>query len=239
MNFFVAFLAGLLTFFSPCVFPLIPSYISYVTGFSVDDLSHGDKKLLLKRSIFGSLSFILGFSIIFILMGISASFAGSLIFQFQNYIRVVGGAVIVFFGLAMTGLLTIRSLETEKRFGMKNKPVGYAGALILGMTFAAGWVPCVGPILSSILTIAATSGSRFYGGLLLFSYCLGLGSPILVSAVAFNYFLALYRHIVKYLRLISVVSGVLLIFIGLLLMTDNLTWLSDHLTRLFIFSGTH
>ena len=106
MNFFVAFLAGLLTFFSPCVFPLIPSYISYITGFSVEDLSHGDKKLLLKRSVLGSLCFILGFSIIFILLGISASLAGSLIFEFQKYIRVIGGAIIVFFGLAMTGILT-------------------------------------------------------------------------------------------------------------------------------------
>jgi cytochrome c-type biogenesis protein len=237
MNFFVAFLAGLLTFFSPCIFPLIPSYISYVTGFSVDDLSHGDKKRLLKRSILGSLSFILGFSFIFVLMGISASFAGSLIFQFQNYVRIVGGALIVFFGLAMTGILKIRAFEIEKRFNMSSKPVGYAGALILGMTFAAGWVPCVGPILSSILTIAATSGSRFYGGLLLLSYCLGLGLPVLISAIAFNYFLAFYKHTVKYLKVISIVSGVLLIFIGLLLMTNNLTWLSDHLTRLFMFRG--
>jgi cytochrome c-type biogenesis protein len=239
MNLFVAFLAGLLTFFSPCIFPLIPSYISYITGFSVEDLSRGDKKLLLKKSILGSLSFILGFSIIFVLLGFSASFAGSLVFQFQNYLRVIGGAIIVFFGLAMTGALKIRSLEIEKRFSMSNRPVGYAGAVILGMTFAAGWVPCVGPILSSILTIAATSGSGFYGGLLLFSYCLGLGIPILASAIAFNYFLAFYRHTVKYLKVISIISGALLIFIGLLLMTDNLNWLSDHLTRLFMFRGAH
>lgn len=115
---------------------------------------------------------------------------------------------------------------------MKNRPAGYIGALILGMTFSAGWVPCASPILSSILTIAAASGSAFYGGLLLFSYCLGLGLPILASAVAFNYFLALYRNIVKYLRWISIISGVFLIIIGLLLMTDNLASLSGYLTFL-------
>jgi cytochrome c-type biogenesis protein len=237
MNLFVAFLAGLLTFFSPCVFPLIPSYISYVTGFSVDELSQGDKKLMLRKSVFGSLSFILGFSVIFILLGLSASFVGSLVFQFQQYIRVVGGAIIIFFGLIMTGTLNLGFLEIEKRFNMKSRPVGYAGAFILGMTFAAGGVPCVGPMLSSILTIAATAGSGLYGGVLLFFYCLGLGTPILLSAIAFNYFLAFYKHTVKYLRVISVVSGALLIFIGLLLMTDNLAWFSDHLTRLFMFRG--
>jgi cytochrome c-type biogenesis protein len=120
---------------------------------------------------------------------------------------------------------------------MKNRPVGYAGALILGMTFSAGWVPCAGPILSSILTIAATSGSRFFGGLLLFSYCLGFGIPILASAIAFNYFLAFYRHTVKYLGVISIVSGALLIVIGLLLMTDNLASLSGYLNYILGFRG--
>jgi cytochrome c-type biogenesis protein len=229
MNLFVAFLAGLLTFFTPCIFPLVPSYISYVTGFSIEELSLGDRKLLLVKSAIGSLCFISGFSIIFVLLGLSVSFAGILVFEFQNYLRVIGGLIIIFFGLTMTGILRIRSLETEKKFSVKNGPVGYAGAFILGMTFAAGWVPCVGPILSSILAIAATSGSRFFGGLLLFSYCLGLGIPILASATAFNYFLAFYRHTAKYLAVISVVSGAVLIVIGLLLMTDNLTLLSAYL----------
>lgn len=221
MNLFVAFLAGLLTFFNPCVFPLVPSYISYITGFSIEELSLGDRKLLIIKSTLGSLCFISGFSIIFVLLGFSASFAGSLVFEFQDYLRIVGGLIIIFFGLTLTGILRVGFLDIEKKFNMKNKPVGYAGAFILGMTFAAGWVPCVGPILSSILTIAATSGSRFFGGLLLFSYCLGLGLPIFVSAIAFNYFLALYKHTVKYLRVISIISGILLIVIGLLLMTGN------------------
>jgi len=237
MNLFVAFLAGLFTFLSPCVFPLIPSYISFMTGFSIEELSAGDRKNLLNKSMLGSLCFIAGFSIIFILLGFSASFAGSLVFEFQNYIRFIGGSIIIFFGLTLMGLLRNRYLEIEKRFSIKKRPVGYAGAFILGVTFAAGWVPCAGPILSSILTIASTSGSRSFGGLLLFSYCLGLGLPIFVSAVAFNYFLVIYRKTVKYLKLISVISGAVLILIGILLMTDNLSSLSSYLTYLLSFKG--
>jgi len=237
MNLFGAFLAGLFTFFSPCIFPLIPSYISYITGFTIEELSKGDKRLLLKKSMLGSLCFIAGFSIIFVLLGFSASFAGSLVFEFQNYIRFIGGLMIIFFGLTLMGIFRIRFLETEKRFSIKNRPVGYAGALILGMTFAAGWVPCAGLILSSILTIASTSGSRSFGGLLLFSYCLGLGLPIFISAVAFNYFLIIHRKTVKYLKLISIISGAVLILIGLLLMTDNLSSLSDYLTYLLMYKG--
>jgi cytochrome c-type biogenesis protein len=233
MNIFIAFLEGLLTFFTPCVFPLIPLYISYITGFSIEELSQRDTKRLLYKSITGSLHFILGFSIIFILLGFSASYAGSLVFDFQNYLRVIGGAVIVFFGLSMTGLLSIAPLNIEKRISIKNKPVGFVGALLLGMTFAAGWVPCVGPILSSILIVASTSDTRFYGGLLLFAYCVGLGLPIFLSAIAFDYFLTVYKNTVKYLRAISVISGTILMIIGLLLMTDNLMSISSYITYFF------
>lgn len=227
MNLFVAFLAGILTFFTPCVFPLIPSYISYVTGFSVEELSRGDRKLVLRKSMIGTLAFISGFSVIFILLGFSASYAGSLIFDLQNYLRIIGGALVVFFGLVMAGVFHFRFLEIEKRFDLKKRP-GYWGAFILGMTFAAGWVPCVGPILSSILAMASISGSRLFGGLLLFVYCLGLGVPILISAVAFNYFLTFYKSVVKHLRVISIVSGVILIIVGLLLMTDNISSLFNY-----------
>jgi len=233
MNLFIAFLEGFLTFFTPCIFPLVPSYLSYITGFSLEELSQRDTKRLLYKTITGSLHFILGFSIIFVLLGFSASYAGSLAFEFQNYLRVIGGAVVVFFGLTITGLLNIAPFNIEKRINIKSKPVGFIGALLLGMTFAAGWIPCVGPILSSILIIASTSDTRFYGGLLLFSYCAGLGLPILLSAVAFDYFLAVYKNTIKYLRVISVISGIILMIIGLLLMTDSLTLTSNYLTYIF------
>jgi cytochrome c-type biogenesis protein len=228
MNLFVAFLAGILTFFTPCVFPLIPSYISYVTGFSIEELTLGDRKLVLRKSIMGTLAFISGFSVIFILLGFSASYAGSLIFDLQNYLRIIGGALVIFFGLVLAGVFHFRFLEIERRFDLKSRPVGYWGAFILGMTFSAGWVPCVGPILSSILAIASISGSRLFGGLLLFVYCLGLGVPIFISAVAFSYFLAFYRNTVKHLRAISIASGVILVIVGLLLMTDNLSSVTNY-----------
>jgi cytochrome c-type biogenesis protein len=199
----------------------------------LEELSQRDTKRLLYKTITGSLHFILGFSIIFVLLGFSASYAGSLAFEFQNYLRVIGGAVVVFFGLTITGLLNIAPFNIEKRINIKSKPVGFIGALLLGMTFAAGWIPCVGPILSSILIIASTSDTRFYGGLLLFSYCAGLGLPILLSAVALDYFLAVYKNTIKYLRVISVISGIILMIIGLLLMTDSLTLTSNYLTYIF------
>lgn len=238
MNIFVAFLAGILTFFSPCFFPLIPSYISYMTGSSIDELSIGGRSRLLNRSVLSSICFVSGFSIIFVLLGILASFAGSLAYEFQNYLRVIGGVLIIFFGLTLTGMLNIRFLEIEKRFSVKNGPVGYAGALVLGMTFAAGWVPCVGPMLSSMLAIASTSGSRSFGGLLLLSYCLGLGVPVVASVVAFDYFLVFYRNAVKHLRIISVISGCILITVGILLISDTLTLFSAYLNNLFGALGT-
>lgn len=229
MNLSIAFLAGILTFFSPCFFPLIPSYISYMTGASIEELSIGVGPRLLTSSVLGSICFVSGFSIIFILLGIFASFAGSLAYEFQGYLRVIGGLVIIFFGLTLTGIFRVRFLEIEKRFSIKNRPIGYAGALVLGMTFAAGWVPCVGPILSSMLAIASTSGSRFFGGLLLFSYCLGLGIPVIASVAAFDYFLVLYKGVVKNLRLISIICGVILIIVGILLITDNMMFISGYL----------
>lgn len=237
MNILLAFFAGLFTFFSPCVLPLIPSYISYITGFSVEELSGGAAGKLMKKSFLASVSFVAGFSLIFVLLGIFASFAGSAAYSFQNYLRTIGGVLVIIFGLIMTGALDLKFLEMEKRISLRGRPAGYLGALLLGMTFAAGWVPCVGPMLSSMLVIASTSGSRFFGGALLFSYCMGLGLPIIASAVAFNYFLSAYKSISRYLRVISVTSGVILIIIGLLLITDNLTLISNQVSNILGFRG--
>lgn len=237
MNLAVAFLSGVLTFFTPCIFPLIPSYLSFITGSSVEELSKGDKKQLLNRSAFGSLCFILGFSIIFVLLGFSASIAGSLIMEFQNYLRVIGGVIVVIFGLTLTGLLDIKALQIERKINIKGKPAGYGGAFLLGMTFSAGWVPCVGPILSSILIMASTAGSRFYGGTLLLSYSFGLGLPIFISAVAFNLFLSAYRNISRHLRTISIISGIILVIMGALLITDSLIAVSSYISLLFGFKG--
>jgi cytochrome c-type biogenesis protein len=228
MNILAALLAGLLTFLSPCVFPLIPSYISYITGLSIEELSTGDKKATMKKTIVGSLSFILGFTLVFVLLGLTASYAGSLIFQFQNYLRIIGGAIIIFFGLFLAGVFNFKFMNFEARVHFKGKPIGILGSFLFGMTFAAGWVPCVGPVLSTILILASTTGSRFYGGFLLFVYCIGLGAPLFLSAVLFNYFLVAYKRIAKYLNVITVISGIVLIIIGVLLISDNLVVLSRY-----------
>lgn len=233
MNLLVAFAAGLLTFLSPCVLPLIPSYISYISGFSVEELSSGNREKVLKKAVYGSLYFIAGFTVIFVFLGMTASLAGSLIYGFQNYLRVIGGAVIIILGLQIIGVINFGFLDVEKRMRMNTGTSGNLGSIILGMTFAAGWVPCVGPILSSILIIASVSGSRLYGGSLLFSYCMGLGLPILASAVAFNYFLAIYAKMKVYLRALSIISGVFLILIGVLLIADNVTLITNYLVFLF------
>jgi cytochrome c-type biogenesis protein len=232
MNLAVAFFAGLLTFFTPCVFPLIPSYLSYITGFSVEELSKGDRKEVLNRSVIGSLSFILGFTFIFVLLGLSASMLGSLAYSFQNILRVTGGVLIAIFGLTLTGLLDLKFLNIEKRFQPAQGSKGYYGAFLFGMTFAAGWVPCVGPVLSSILLLAASEGSRFYGGMLLSFYCLGLGLPLFLSAVAFNYYLTFFKKAIKYIDIIEKVGGVILILVGLLLITDNLTLMTMYIDKI-------
>jgi len=237
MSLIVAFFAGLLTFFTPCVFPLIPSYISYITGFSVEELAKKNNELLMRRSALGAAYFIAGFSVIFIMLGVAASFAGSFIVDFQNYLRLAGGVLILLLGLMMMGAFNIKFLEKDKRINLKKRPLGYIGAFVFGMTFAAGWVPCVGPILSSILIIASTSGSRFYGGILLFCYCLGLGLPMFISAVAFNWFLSAYKNVAKYLNVISVISGAMLVVIGLLLITDNITLITQYINHLLKGKG--
>lgn len=223
MNLVAAFFAGIATFFTPCVFPLIPSYLSLITGLSLDELSKGDRDKVLKKTITSSLFFIFGFSVIFVALGIAASMAGSLVIGFQSYLRIIGGILIVFFGLVLIGAINLKVLNIEKRFQLKGKPVGLLGAFIFGMTFAAGWVPCVGPVLSSVLVLASSEGSRFYGGVLLLFYCIGLGLPVMISGILFNSFLSAYKKAVKYIRVIELVSGALLIIIGILLIMDNMT----------------
>jgi cytochrome c-type biogenesis protein len=233
MKMFAAFIAGMLTFLSPCVFPLIPSYISYITGFSLEELSSGDKKAMMGRTIAGSLSFIAGFTLIFVLLGVMASIAGSYVYQFQTILRIAGGVIIIFFGLFLSGVLNLKFLNFEAKVHFKGKPVGIIGSFLFGMTFAAGWVPCVGPVLSSILILAASSGSRFYGGALLLVYCLGLGLPLFLSAVLFNYFLVAFKRVIKYLNVIKVVAGITLVIIGILLVTDNLSMFSRYSPQFF------
>jgi len=229
----IAFSAGLLSFVSPCVLPLVPSYITYITGISFKDLSEGGSKRRLRwLTLLHSLLFISGFSLIFVLMGASASFLGQVLVQYQSWIMRGGGVLIMILGLHFTGLINIPFLQLEKRFELEKKPLGYIGSFLVGVVFAAGWTPCVGPILSTILLYASTSKSFTTGVILLASYSLGLGIPFLLASLAFNSFLAAFEKIKRYMRVIMIVSGSFLIIVGLLLLTDLFSTLSSYLNVL-------
>jgi len=226
----IAFSAGLLSFVSPCVLPLIPSYITYITGVSFKELTDAEARAKLRwATIFHSLLFIMGFSTIFILMGASASYLGQLMLQYQYWIMKGGGVLIIILGIHFTGVINLPFLQMERRFELKKKPLGYLGSFLVGIVFAAGWTPCVGPILSTILLYASTSKSYKTGVVLLAFYSMGLGVPFFLSSLAFNLFLSAFERIKRYMRVITIVSGSFLIAIGILLLTDMFKEITSYL----------
>jgi cytochrome c-type biogenesis protein len=213
-----AFAAGLVSFASPCVLPLVPSYITFITGVSFDELTTEDKTGRIRRlTILHSLAFILGFSLVFIALGATATAAGKFLREYQEILRQVGGVLIILFGLYLTGLLPIAALSREAKFRMTSKPLGLFGSVLVGITFAAGWTPCIGPILASILLYASTAENSGTGILLLSVYSLGLGVPFFLASLGMNSFLAASKKLRSSLRTIEVVSGVILIAFGLAL----------------------
>ncbi|MBE9536235.1 MAG: sulfite exporter TauE/SafE family protein [Proteobacteria bacterium] len=228
ISFAVAFSAGFLSFVSPCVFPLIPSYVSYITGISFEDLVEGgDDRKFTKVCFFNSLAFIAGFTLVFMALGASSSFIGALLRDFQHIIMKVGGVLIIFFGLFIMGVIKLDFINRDKKFHMPEKPAGYIGSVIVGMIFAAGWTPCIGPILGSILSLAATEGSLTFGIQLLFVYSIGLGIPFLITSMALNTFLHHMPKVTRHMKVITTFSGLILIAVGLLLITDRFTDLSN------------
>ncbi len=227
ISFPLAFLAGVLSFLSPCVLPLVPSYVSFITGISFDDLTGGiDRKRIRRLTITNSSAFILGFSAVFIALGASSSAIGRFLFEYQEWIRIIGGIVIIVFGLFVAGFLRIGFLTRDKKLHLSGKPAGYIGTFIVGMTFAAGWTPCIGPILGTILLYASSKASAFYGFKLLAVYSLGLAIPFFVSSLAINSFLSYSRRLQRYMRVIMVISGLLLIIFGIMLLTNRIRELS-------------
>lgn len=223
----VAVGAGLLSFLSPCVLPLIPSYLAFVGGLSLDEIqgpvlhARHRRHLLLR-----SLAFIAGFSAIFIAFGASATALGQLLFDYQLVIRRVGGVLVILFGLHIAGWLTLPFLMRERHLELKGRPGGFLGAFLVGVTFAAGWIPCVGPILGSILLMAGTAQTAGQGIFLLAAYSAGLAVPFLLSALLFSRFLRFFNRFRRLLPWVSRLSGVFLMLVGLLLLTDYFTWLS-------------
>jgi cytochrome c-type biogenesis protein len=230
VSFYLAFGAGVFSFLSPCVLPLVPSYLAFVTGLSFDELT-GSHQRKLRRVVLGhSLLFILGFSLLFTVLGASATLAGQFLAEHRDTIRIVGGILIILFGLLISGVFSLGFLQQEKKFHLHGKPLGYLGSLLVGITFAAGWTPCIGPILSSILLYASTAQDVSTGVLLLLSYSLGLGVPFLACSLALNTFLALFKRTHRYLGMVNKIAGILLIAVGLLLVTNSFGLLNEYLS---------
>jgi len=228
VSFPLAFLAGVLSFLSPCVLPLLPSYVSFITGVSFEDLKGGeDRKRIRALTITNSLIFIAGFSTIFIALGASSSVVGRFLFEYQDWIRIIGGILVIFFGLFVSGIIRLDFLTQERKFHLTGKPAGYIGTFLVGMTFAAAWTPCIGPILGTILVYASSKGSAMYGFKLLSVYSLGLAVPFFLSSLMFNSFLSYSTKIRKYMRAIMMVSGSVLIIFGILLLTNNVRQLTS------------
>ncbi|KAF0146491.1 MAG: cytochrome c-type bioproteinis protein [Nitrospirae bacterium] len=223
VSFPLAFLAGIMSFLSPCVFPLVPSYVSFITGISFEDLTgSADRRRVRNLTITNSLAFIFGFSAVFISLGASSSAVGQMLFRYQEWVRIIGGILVIIFGLFIAGFLNLNFLMKDKKIHLSGRPAGYAGAFIIGMTFAAGWTPCIGPILGSILLYASSKGSAVYGIKLLAVYSLGLAVPFFVSALAMNSFLSYSKKLQRYMRAIMIISGLLLIIFGIMLLTNRL-----------------
>jgi cytochrome c-type biogenesis protein len=226
----VAFAAGVLSFLSPCVLPLVPSYLSFVSGVGLEELEHGEGDV--RRTAFiHSLFFVLGFSLVFLTLGASATLVGRLLREYQVWIARVGGAVIVLFGLYLLGLRPGMFLQRERRVHLRDKPLGYLGSTLVGITFGAGWSPCIGPILGGILTFAATRQTMTEGLVLLGFYSAGLAVPFLVSSLALSWFLATFDRFKRWIPWVERISGLLLIGVGLLLMSGRFTALAAWMTR--------
>lgn len=222
----IAFLYGLLSFFSPCVLPLIPSYFCFITGLSLEELGAVPDASIRRKIMLSTLAFVLGFSLVFIILGASASYLGGLLSQHKGTIRIIGGALIVIFGLHLTGLIRIPAFQFEKRLQIKKKPLHFLGTFVIGMAFGAGWTPCIGPILGSLLIMAQDKETVGQGVRLLCIYSAGLALPFMVLSVLINYLLAFTRKAVKVVRYANPVAGGLLIATGILLVTNKLVWLT-------------
>jgi cytochrome c-type biogenesis protein len=216
----VAFTAGLFSFLSPCVLPLFPSYLSFVTGMSVADLQADLDAATRRRVMLHSAAFVLGFSLVFIALGASFSAAGQVLLDYRDLIRQVGGILIVIFGLYIAGLLNFGPFSRTKQWQLREKPAGYAGSFIVGLTFAIGWTPCVGPILGAILSLASTADNIGRGISLLVAYSAGLGVPFLLSAVALGAFLKFFKRYRPLIPIVERGAGVILIVVGVLVFTN-------------------
>jgi cytochrome c-type biogenesis protein len=231
-----AFVAGLISFLSPCVLPLVPGYVSLISGASLDNTTAVPEQRLLGRVMMNSLMFILGFSLVFIALGAAATGIGQLTHEYYKYLTRIAGVVIIIFGLHLTGIWKIKAFYADKRMHSVKGSSSAWGSFLVGFAFAFGWTPCIGPILATILAFAASEDSVVKGVLLLAVYSAGLAVPFLLTSLGIDRFLAFYTRFRRHLHTVEVVSGILLIAVGALVLTRHLTILSGYLSFLNRFS---
>jgi cytochrome c-type biogenesis protein len=224
---FVAFSAGVLSFLSPCVLPLVPSYVTFITEMSLEEVRTARRTALVH-----ALLFVLGFSLIFIALGATASVLGRVLFVARAWIARLGGALIIVFGLYVLGVFDLRVLSRDRRIHLADKPLGYLGTILVGFAFGAGWTPCIGPILGSILIYTSSTANLHRGLLLLTAYSAGLAIPFVVAALAIDRFLAVFARFRGAIKWVNRVGGMLLIAVGLLLVTSYFTVLASWLQAL-------
>ena len=217
-----AFTAGLLSFLSPCVLPLIPAYFTFITGFSLEELTASRDSEIRKKVFLSTILFVSGFSLVFILMGASASYLGGLIYNYRELIRIIGSIFIIILGVHLTGIIRIRGLDFEKRINMEKKPLHFFGTFVVGMAFGAGWSPCIGPLLGSIIIIAGSQETVWQGIILLAIYSAGLAIPFIIMSVFINFLLIFIKKASRVLQYINTAAGILLIIVGLILLTNKL-----------------
>lgn len=222
----VAFTAGLLSFLSPCVLPLVPSYIGFITGLGLEDITRARKTTLIHAVLF-----VIGFSTIFVLLGAGATLIGQLLTQFKPIIARVGGFMLIALGLWMLGIFQFGALNQERRFHLNDKPLGYLGTILVGVAFGAGWTPCLGPIISGILMIAGSEASVGRGVALLAAYSAGLAVPFLLSALLLERFFTFFQRFRSKLGLVNRIAGVLLIVVGVMLLTGWFQTLAGYLEQ--------
>jgi len=221
ISFVMAFAAGFIAFLSPCVLPLVPAYISYLSGISFREMSEKltkeQKRKIRFLTVLHSLSFVTGFSVVFVLLGLSITYLGQFLLEYQPVIRRLSGVLIIFFALVITDIIKIPFLQKEKKFSYKKHGISIFGSLLVGATFAMAWTPCVGPILSSILVYASSTASIKKGAMLLTSFSIGLGLPFLLSALVISSFLVYLKKMEKYIRFVRILFAIVLLVFGIML----------------------
>ena len=230
-----AFVAGILSFLSPCVLPLVPGYVSLISGATVEDLQAGDRRML-RTVMLHSLTFILGFSVVFIALGAVATGIGQFANEYHNLLAKVAGIIVIVFGLHLTGLLKIKALYADKRLHDVKGGSSALGSFAVGFAFAFGWTPCIGPILATILVFAGAQETLMKGVLLLAIYSAGLAVPFLLTSLGVDRFLGFYTRFRRHLHTVEVISGVLLIVVGVLIFMNNLKLFSGYLAFLNRFA---